>query len=97
MTVPQDPKSNHLLVAVLTTAGSFPADGFDEVPDQQPIKIELSRAARELKITNTDGWIATAGGRELNLEQSYVANQLSGKVEINYGPRETGGGVGAPR
>jgi hypothetical protein len=94
MTTVHDPKPHHLLVAVLTTAGSFPADGFDELPEQQPIKVDLGRAAKELKITNTEGWIATVGGRELNIDASYLANQLSGKIEINYGPRETGGGVG---
>ncbi len=95
MTAIQDPKPNHLLVAVLTTAGSFPADGFEELPEQQPIKVELDRAAKQLTITNTTGWIATFSGRELNVDQSYIANQLTGKVEINYGPRETGGGVSA--
>lgn len=92
-----DPKPNHLLVAVLTTAGSFPANGFDEVPDHQPIKVELDRAVDKLTITNTSGWIATAGGRELDIQQSYLANQLSGKVEINYGARESGGGTDALR
>ena len=90
-----DPKPNHLLVAVLTTAGSFPNDGFDDLPEQQPIKVELERAAKQLNITSTTGWIATASGRELNIDQSYLANQLAGKVEINYGPRETGGGTGS--
>ncbi len=92
MTAVQDPKPHHLLVAIVTTAGSFPAEGFDEVPDNQPIKVELESAAKQLKITNTSAWIATVGGRELNVDQSYAANQLAGKVDINYGPRETGGG-----
>jgi hypothetical protein len=93
MTVVHDPKPNHLLVAVLTTAGSFPAEGFDEVPSNQPVKVELEHAAKALKLTNTAGWIAKVGGTELDVEKSYADNHLAGKVELNYGPRETGGGA----
>jgi hypothetical protein len=95
MTAGHDPKPNHLLVAVLTTAGSFPAHGLDEVPENQPIKVELEQAAKTLKLTNTTNWIAKVGGTELGIEKSYAANHLSGKVEISYGPRETGGGASA--
>jgi hypothetical protein len=88
----RDPKPHHILVAVITTAGTFPDQGFDEVPENQPVKVELEHAARKLGITNTNGWIATVGGRELNVAQDYVANSLKGTVEINWGPREGGGG-----
>jgi hypothetical protein len=88
---PKQPK-NHILVAVITTAGTFPAQGFDEVPVNQPVKIELAAAARELGITSTNGWIATIAGRELNTDQNYIENGLKGTVEINWGPREGGGG-----
>jgi hypothetical protein len=90
-----DPKPNHLLVAVLTTAGSYPAEGFDEVPENQPVKVELAQAAKALKLTNTTSWVAKVGGTELDIEKSYAANNLSGKVDVNYGPRETGGGASA--
>jgi hypothetical protein len=93
MTAILEAKPQHLLVAIITTAGSFPAEGFDEVPENQPIKVELARAAKELKLTNTTDWVAKVGNTELNIEQSYLANHLSGKVEINFGPRETGGGA----
>lgn len=95
MTAGHDPKPNHLLVAVLTTAGSFPAHGFDEVPENQPIKVELEHAAKALKLTNTTNWVAKVSGTELDIEKSYAANHLFGKVEINFGPRETGGGASA--
>lgn len=88
----KDPKPHHIFVAVITTAGTFPGHGFDEVPQNQPLKVELAHAAKELGITNTTGWIATVGGRELNVVQSYAENQLAGTVEINWGPREGGGG-----
>lgn len=86
------PKPNHLLVAVITTAGTFPAEGFDEVPENQPVKVQLQHAAKKLGVTTTDGWIATVDGRELNVAQNYVENSLKGTVEINWGPREGGGG-----
>lgn len=95
MTADHAPKPNHLLVAVLTTAGSYPGEGFDEVPENQTIKVELEHAAKALKLTNTTNWVAKVGGTELDIEKSYATNHLSGKVEINYGPRETGGGASA--
>lgn len=95
MSAVHDPKPNHLLVAILTTAGTYPAEGFDEVPKNQPIKVELQQAAKALKLTNTNNWLAKVGNAELDIEKSYADNHLTGKVEINYGPRETGGGVSA--
>ncbi|MBV8758829.1 MAG: hypothetical protein JO257_16190 [Deltaproteobacteria bacterium] len=91
----KDPKPHHLLVAILTTAGAYPADGFNEEPENQPIKVELEKAAKVLKLTNTATWIAKVGDTELDIEKSYASYHLSGKVEINYGPRETGGGASA--
>ena len=88
----KDPKPNHILVAVITTAGTFPEQGFDEVPENQPVKVELEHAAKKLGITNTSSWIATVSGRQLDVAQNYVENSLKGTVEINWGPREGGGG-----
>jgi hypothetical protein len=93
MTNPHDqPKPNHILVAVVTTSGTFPAQGFDEVPANQPVKVELARTARELHLTNTDGWVATVAGRALDVEKSYVDNHLTGQVEVQWGPPVGGGG-----
>src|SRR5579871_2419471 len=39
------PKPQHIDVAVITTSGSWPKEGFDNVPVHQPIKIELHQAA----------------------------------------------------
>ena len=66
--------------------------GFESVPLDQPIKVELQRAATKLKITDTTGWVAKVGNRELDIEKNYSDNQLCEKVEIDYGPREGGGG-----
>ena len=86
------PKPHHLLVAIITTAGTFPETGFEEVPENQPVKVELDQASKKLGIADKNGWIATVGGRELNISQSYVENHLTGTVEIQWGPREGGGG-----
>jgi hypothetical protein len=82
----------HTEVAVITTSGTWPEEGFDSVPIHQPIRIELQRAVKELRIADTTGWVAKVGSHELNVDQNYVENNLSGKVEIDYGPREGGGG-----
>jgi hypothetical protein len=94
MTEKKNPKPNHILVAVVTTAGTYPAEGFDDVPINQPVKVILQHASKELGITNTTDWIAVVAGRELEIERDYVANNLTGEVSINWGPRETGGGNG---
>jgi hypothetical protein len=82
----------HIEVVVITTSGTWPEEGFDSVPIHQPIRVQLQQAAKKLKITDTTGWMATVGGRELNIEQNYLENQLDGQVQIDYGPREGGGG-----
>jgi hypothetical protein len=89
----KNPKPNHLFVEVITASGTFPAEGFDEVPINQPVKVELMHAAKELHLTNTSGWVALVDDRELDVEKDYAANSLSGHVVIKFGPRETGGGA----
>lgn len=85
-------KPQHIEVAVITTSGTWPAEGFDSVPIHQPIKVELQHAVKKLSIADTTGWVAKVGNQELNIEQGYEENNLSGRVEIDYGPREGGGG-----
>jgi hypothetical protein len=87
-----NPKPHHVLVVVITTAGTFPAQGYDEVPEHQPVKVELAHAATALHLTNTAGWIATVGGQPINTEQSYLDNHLQSPVDIQWGPPEGGGG-----
>jgi hypothetical protein len=88
----KSPKPNHVLVAVVTTAGSYPAEGFHDVPNGQPLTVQLHKAAKELGITGTDGWVAMVGGREVDVSQSYKDAGLTGEIKISWGPRETGGG-----
>jgi hypothetical protein len=86
------PDKNHVDIAIVTTSGSWPDQGFESVPIHQPVKVQLHRAAKELRITDTTNWIAKVRTRELNVDQNYLENNLSGQVEIDYGPREGGGG-----
>lgn len=85
-------RRQHIEVAVVTTSGVWPPEGFDRISIHQAIKVELHRAAEKLGITDTANWIAKVGTQELNIEKSYQASGLKCKVEIDYGPREGGGG-----
>lgn len=85
-------KPQHINVAVVTTSGSWPDTDFESVPIHQPVKVQLQRAVNKLEIADTTNWVAKVGNQELAVEKSYEDNNLSGKVEIDYGPREGGGG-----
>lgn len=89
---PKPPQGNFVQVVVVTTSGSYPETGLERTPQQQKIRVILEKAANKLEITGTNGWIALVGDRELNVEASYIENGLQGEIEIDYGPREGGGG-----
>jgi len=83
-------------VSISTTAGFFPAEGFNRIPAHQKVDVELEKAKHELKIKDTAGWVATvtelSGKRVIDPTKTYLENKLSGKVEIDWGPSEGGGG-----
>lgn len=83
---------NFVLVAVVTTSGSYPAEGYDKTPANQKVKVFLAKAAHELKIADISGWVARVGNNEINPELSHEDNGLSGEIDIDFGPRESGGG-----
>jgi hypothetical protein len=85
-------KENHLLVAVVTTSGSWPKEGYENIPIHQKVKIVLKKAVDFIQIVSTDNWIAKVEGREINPENNFEENNLSGTISIDYGPREGGGG-----
>lgn len=89
---PKSPKPNHLLVEVATTAGIWPSDGPEEVPNHQKVKVVLTKAADSLQLRDTSNWIASVDGLEINPELNYVDQTLAGHIVIDYGPREGGGG-----
>jgi len=79
-------------VRVVTTAGVYPDAGFERVPENQPVKIILKKAADKLHIADAAGWIAVVAGRKIDVEKSYHDNALSGRVEIDWGPDHGAGG-----
>jgi hypothetical protein len=87
---------HHVEVSISTTAGFFPAEGFNTVPADQKVETELEHAKHALKIKDTTSWVASinaaAGKRLINPTLTYRENGLSGKVEIDWGPSEGGGG-----
>ncbi len=85
-----------LRVSISTTAGFFPAEGFNRVPVHQKVEVELDKAKHALKIKDTAGWVPSvadaAGKRQIDPGKSYLDNKLAGEVEIDWGPSEGGGG-----
>lgn len=89
----QSGKVEHFVgVAVVTTSGSYPKEGYDRTPANQKVSVILKKAANKLEITDTSGWVATVGSKVINVDASYQDNALTGQVEIDYGPSEGGGG-----
>ena len=86
------PKPNHLLVVIITTSGSFPESGFEEVPINQHLEVMLKKAAKALGITDTTGWLAKHGLTILDPSKSYHDLGLAGEVSLDYGPPASGGG-----
>lgn len=82
----------HVEIVVVTTSGTYPVTGSDRVAAHQPVRNQLAKAAKELKIVDTSGWIARVGGTEIDVNKTYIENGLTGTVQIDYGPREGGGG-----
>ena len=89
-------KEHEVDVSISTTAGFYPTEGFIRIPSHQKVEHDLHEAKRELKIKDVDGWVAavseSSGKRILDPAKSYTENGLSGKVEIDWGPSEGGGG-----
>lgn len=83
-------------VSISTTAGFFPTEGFNRVPVNQKVEVELQKAKESLKIKDTASWVASvitpAGKRPVDSAKSYAENDLSGEIEIDWGPSEGGGG-----
>lgn len=89
---PKDNKDQFVEVAVVTTSGAFPETGADRVPANQKVRQQLKAAALALGLADTANWVAKVDGHEINPETSYTDNGLKGKVHIDWGPREGGGG-----
>lgn len=86
-------KDQFIEVAVSTTSGFFPDEGFERVPNNQPVKVLLEKAAKAIGLADTDGWVARVDDREVNVNSSYRDNGLAGQITIDWGPSEGGGGA----
>lgn len=82
-----------VLITVVTTAGTFPAEGFKRYPASTVITEILADAKRKLKITDTDAWIVTVGGTDVDVNLTLAQAHLSGEVVLEWGAREGGGGA----
>jgi hypothetical protein len=89
-----EPPRERVEVAVITTSGRWPTepDKFETEVPPQPVSHVLGRAIHALKIKDDTGWLATVNDREIDPKKSYRDNGLSGRIEIQYGPRAGGGG-----
>jgi hypothetical protein len=85
-------EQEHIRIAVVTTSGTWPEEDFVTVPIHQKIRVALETAARKLNIVDVSTWVAKVAGRDLDLEKSWLDNDLSGVVTVDFGPREGGGG-----
>ncbi len=86
-------QNNKVEVSVATTSGFYPDNGFNSVPVNQKVEVELKKAAKKLKLTDTSNWVASVSKNPIDPDKSYAENGLSGQIEIDWGPREGGGGV----
>ena len=79
-------------VRVITTAGSYPRHGHEQVPADEQVSAILGRAAHALGIADTTQWVAKIAGNEIDPSKTYVDLGINGEVKIDYGKREGGGG-----
>jgi len=85
-------ETHHIKVAISTTSGFFPTEGFDIVPANQKVSVELQKAQISLNLVDTEGWVAEVDKVQIDPDKSYAENSLSDEVEISWGPSEGGGG-----
>lgn len=79
-------------VKVVTTSGTYPKKGYDEVKAKTRVSKFLHEAAKALNLTDVTNWVATVGGNSIDPEKTFAENGLTGKVEIQWGPPIGGGG-----
>jgi hypothetical protein len=91
-TPPDQSERDKLQVVVITSAGAYPGQGEDTIPANQKVEVQLKKVARELKIQDTSGWIASVAGRQIDPGKSWADNDLKGHVSVDWGPAIGGGG-----
>ncbi len=86
-------RAQKVLVIVVTTAGTFPAEGVKRYPASTVIAKIMTDAKRKLKITDTDTWIVTVGGKDVDVNLTLAQAGLAGEAILEWGAREGGGGA----
>ncbi|HBK07621.1 MAG TPA: hypothetical protein DDZ81_17510 [Acetobacteraceae bacterium] len=81
-----------VLVTVITTAGTFPAEGANRYRSSEIIADILAMAAKKLDISDSASWIVTVHNRDINPTHSLEQAGLSGEIDLEWGLREGGGG-----
>lgn len=77
----------HVKLAVRTPGRTWPTEGFILVPATQGVREQLTRAVEALGIgADTNGWIASSAGRNVDIQATLMENGLTGEVIIRYGP-----------
>jgi len=84
--------ADKLLVTVLTLSGVFPSEGAIRVDSSELISNVLNKAANKLNLADTSGWVVCAAGKDINASVTFAQAGLSGVVELEWMPREGGGG-----
>ena len=92
MTHEHEHHNPHVEARVITTAGSFPTEGYEKEPATEHVEKILKRAAQELHLVDTSNWVARCNGVDLQPHRSFAENGLKGRLDIDYGPPERGGG-----
>jgi len=77
----------HVQLAIRTPRGTWPTEGFMEVPARRGVREQLTRAVEALGIVaDTNGWEASSEGRSIDARTTLMGNDLAGEVIIRYGP-----------
>lgn len=84
--------ADKLLVTVMTLSGVFPAEGGLRVKSDETISSVLEKAARKLDLADTSGWVVSLAGNDINASLTFGQAGLTGTVELDWMPREGGGG-----
>lgn len=85
-------KKHTIKVLIYTLEGRWPQGHAADVPKKESIRETLAQAAKDLGLVDTSDWIARIDGNEVNIDKSFEQDHISCLAEIDYGPRESGGG-----
>ena len=90
----EEHKEGAVAVAVITPSGTYPNDDdYRRAYEAELVETVLAAAKKELKITDTNGWVALVENRPIDPHKTFAENHLRGIVEIEWHAEEGGGGA----